>query len=284
MQLLLTKFLDKFEVFIVFYCYLFFILTVICLLGIFITVPRIARTAFPNVRQRLEKKNKPIPSLQQFIKGSIIQSLFVVIIMVLVGMIFAKQVNFHAPFFTSIFYGKNIIANLYRQIMPAIFGGIGGGLILIAAYYFVFIPILDEQTIKSMYSLRMKTGFWGRVLYGGVVEEIITRWGLQSFVTWLIFSIVGNLSAGVIYSAIIIVGIVFGLLHMPAYLAAGCKRSVAFFMLAIILNLWASIIFGWLFWQYGLLAAIVAHMLFHIIWWPFDLLSKKEGNKEGNIA
>jgi hypothetical protein len=39
----------------------------------------------------------------------------------------------------------------------------------------------------------------------------------------------------------------------------------------ISLNLWASLIFGWLFWQYGLLAAMLAHMLFHLVWWPFDL-------------
>jgi hypothetical protein len=37
------------------------------------------------------------------------------------------------------------------------------------------------------------------------------------------------------------------------------------------LNLWASLIFGWLFWQVGLEAAMMAHMLFHLVWWPFDL-------------
>jgi hypothetical protein len=39
----------------------------------------------------------------------------------------------------------------------------------------------------------------------------------------------------------------------------------------IVLNLWATLICGWLFWQYGLLAAIIAHMLYHLIWLPFDL-------------
>jgi hypothetical protein len=32
----------------------------------------------------------------------------------------------------------------------------------------------------------------------------------------------------------------------------------------------ASLIFGWLFWQVGLLAAMVAHVLFHLVWLPFD--------------
>jgi len=39
----------------------------------------------------------------------------------------------------------------------------------------------------------------------------------------------------------------------------------------ISLNLWAALIFDWLFWQYGLLSAILAHMIFHLVWLPFDL-------------
>jgi hypothetical protein len=66
-------------------------------------------------------------------------------------------------------------------------------------------------------------------------------------------------------------GLLFGLGHAPGYLAAGCQKTPMFFALMISLNLWASLIFGWLFWQYGLLAAMTAHMLFHLIWLPFDL-------------
>jgi hypothetical protein len=32
-----------------------------------------------------------------------------------------------------------------------------------------------------------------------------------------------------------------------------------------------SLIFGWLFWQYELVAAMIGHMLFHVVWYPFDL-------------
>ena len=44
-----------------------------------------------------------------------------------------------------------------------------------------------------------------------------------------------------------------------------------FLALMIVLNLWATLICGWLFWQYGLLAAMIAHMLYHLVWLPFDL-------------
>ena len=39
----------------------------------------------------------------------------------------------------------------------------------------------------------------------------------------------------------------------------------------IVLNLWATLICGWLFWQYGLLAVMIAHMLYHLVWLPFDV-------------
>jgi hypothetical protein len=44
-----------------------------------------------------------------------------------------------------------------------------------------------------------------------------------------------------------------------------------FFTAMISLNLWASLVFGWLFWQYGLLAAMTAHVVFHLVWLPFDM-------------
>jgi hypothetical protein len=40
--------------------------------------------------------------------------------------------------------------------------------------------------------------------------------------------------------------------------------------LMIILNLWATLICGWLFWQYGLLAAMLAVILYHLVWLPLD--------------
>jgi tellurite resistance protein TehA-like permease len=36
------------------------------------------------------------------------------------------------------------------------------------------------------------------------------------------------------------------------------------------LNLYVALIAGWLFWQYGLWAAVASHMILHLIWYPFD--------------
>ena len=69
----------------------------------------------------------------------------------------------------------------------------------------------------------------------------------------------------------VISGVIFGLLHIPNYVLTGARFSPALVGMMLFLNLWASVVFGWLFWQVGLLAAIGAHMLFHLVWYPFDL-------------
>ena len=76
-----------------------------------------------------------------------------------------------------------------------------------------------------------------------------------------------------IWGAIVISGILFGLGHAPGYLDAGYQKTPALFATMITLNLWEVLIFGWLYWQYGLLAAMVARSLFqfHLVWLPFDL-------------
>ncbi|MBU7047121.1 MAG: CPBP family intramembrane metalloprotease [Theionarchaea archaeon] len=122
-----------------------------------------------------------------------------------------------------------------------------------------------------MESLRMNLGLSGRILYGGIVEEILTRWGLQSVLIWLTGIITGGITPGTIIVSIIITGILFGLGHLPSYLGAGCRKTPLFIAFKIILNLWASLIFGWLFWHYGLVSAMIAHMLFHVVWYPFDV-------------
>jgi hypothetical protein len=51
--------------------------------------------------------------------------------------------------------------------------------------------------------------------------------------------------------------------------------------LMISLNLWASILFGWLFWRYGLLAAMLAHSIFHLLWVSLEMLHlRMAGGKE----
>jgi membrane protease YdiL (CAAX protease family) len=80
-----------------------------------------------------------------------------------------------------------------------------------------------------------------------------------------------SLTLSVFWAAIVVSGVLFGIGHLPSYRLAGCEVTPLFLGLMIVLNLWATLICGWLFWQYGLLAAMIAHMLYHLVWLPLDL-------------
>jgi hypothetical protein len=142
---------------------------------------------------------------------------------------------------------------------------------LLAAYYGFFRRRLDAETVQAVDGLRIKLGIWGRVLYGGVVEEVLMRWGLMTFLVWLGALLVGRPSAGVIWAAILVSGVLFGLGHAPSHVAAGARPTPMFFSAIVFLNLWAGTIFAWLYWHYGLEAAMIGHALFHLVWWPVDV-------------
>ena len=77
-----------------------------------------------------------------------------------------------------------------------------------------------------------------------------------------------------LWISILISGLVFAAGQVPAYLAAGCKSTRNFIYSLIGLSLYQSLLFGYLFWHYGLIAAIVTHMLFHLEWAVYEFLKK----------
>lgn len=254
----------------VFNWFLFICLFLVSVPGILITVPGAIKSMKERIMETVPE-GKKIPSMALITIVGILQSSVFVLIASAAGTYFTPKIGLSAPFFEAIVEGGKIWPALYPQLLPALFLGIGGALIFVAAYYYIARPRLDSVTVLKMESLRMDLGISGRVLYGGIAEEVLIRWGLLSFIAWIGMILSGGIDSPVMWGAIIISGIIFGLGHVPSYIGAGCRKTPGFFAFMIVFNLYASLIFGWLFWQYGLVAAMIGHMLFHIVWYPFDL-------------
>ena len=245
---------------------LFLVITAFCLPGILIVVPQ----SLNNVIKKMPP-DKKIPPRIVLYTVSTLQSVIFVAAAAAIGTALAYRVGLEAPFFEALSSGGDAWAALQPQLLPSLIGGIGGAAVFLAAYYLYYRPRLEADTLFYMEDMRMSMGIWGRVLYGGIAEETLTRWGLMTLLVWLGNLIAGEANAAVVWIAIVISGVLFGLGHLPGYLAAGCRRSPMLISLMISLNLGASLVFGWLFWQYGLAAAMIAHALFHVCWLPFDL-------------
>ncbi|MCZ4148477.1 hypothetical protein BZG21_28895, partial [Escherichia coli] len=91
---------------------------------------------------------------------------------------------------------------------------------------------------------------------GGITEEIIFRWGLLSLTMWGVLKLTPSETAA-FWISIFTTGILFGLAHLPGHLAKGCIPSPFLISSMILGNLWVSIVCGYLFWQYGIIAAIL---------------------------
>lgn len=248
---------------------LFITLIGVCIPGMLVALSNALNTMRRLARQRMPA-DQALPPLTVMFLASFLQSLLLVAVAAAVGTALAPRVGLQAPFFEALVAGQPLGEAVGPQILPALLLGVAGALVFVVAYYLYFRPRLDRQTVERMEELRNSTGAWGRVLYGGVVEEVLVRWGLMSLLAWLGTLLAGVPTPVVMWGAILVSGILFGLGHLPGYLAAGCRKTNMFLAAALTLNLGASLIFGWLFWQVGLLAAMVAHALFHLVWLPFD--------------
>ena len=143
-------------------------------------------------------------------------------------------------------------------------------MVFLVLYYRVFRPRMAAEDVAGTEQLRTSMGLLGRMLMGGVAEEVMFRWGVMSVMAWLAVSVVGMPADVGMWAAIVVAGLLFGLGHLPGAMAAGVKITKLIVVTAIVLNTLAALAFGWLFWQYGLLAAIVAHALLHAVWHPLE--------------
>jgi membrane protease YdiL (CAAX protease family) len=118
-----------------------------------------------------------------------------------------------------------------------------------------------------------RPGLAGRVsavLYGGIAEEIMMRFGVMTLLVWIGAALAPGPSAeqseAIVWSAIILSALLFGIGHLPkaaslgALDAAGVVRIVA-------LNGIAGVAYGWLYWRAGLEHAMLAHMATHAAFW-----------------
>ncbi len=111
------------------------------------------------------------------------------------------------------------------------------------------------------------------LLYGGITEELLLRWGLMSLFVWfgcLLAKRFSNQSAPacqpspvITWMAIVLAAILFGLGHLPA-LATSVTLTTLIILRTVLLNALGGLVFGWLFWRKNLESAMIAHAMTHV--------------------
>ena len=101
------------------------------------------------------------------------------------------------------------------------------------------------------------------LLYGGITEEILVRWGLLSLLAWLLLKLrlPGHVATWI---AVVAAALLFAAGHLPA-LAVAAELNAPLVIRTLLLNAVGGIAFGALFVRHNLEAAMLAHMAAHIV-------------------
>ncbi|MBL7480553.1 CPBP family glutamic-type intramembrane protease [Legionella bononiensis] len=240
---------------------LIIVLFCLCIPGVSIAMSRLIYFLLPQNSDVLKKR---------FSRFAVLQTLLMVFVMSFAGSVLSEQTGLNAPLLEAILAGKGGLDSFQSILFPTFLYTLVGTVIFFVFYYGIVGSILDEHSFQIMAKLRAALGIDGCVLYGGVVEEIIVRWGLMNVVAYFGLMFAKQKNNTVIVTSIILSGLLFAVGQVPAYIAAGCIASRRFLYSLVLLSLWQSLLFGFLFWYYGLVSAILGHMLFHLAWGYYD--------------
>jgi len=192
------------------------------------------------------------------------------------GLFVAHAIGLGAPSIEAILTGKSVkfLVSIFEIALP--FGIVAGAILLIADLFFLpyWPQAITDTSRKTTTRENLSASF-----YGGINEEIFMRLFGFSVLAW-IFSRIWHTSAGlptvaVFWTVNIIMAIVFGLGHLPALKGLVGKISPIMLTRTLVLNAPVGLICGWLFWTYGIEAAIVAHFSADIVYHVFGTIILK---------
>ena len=221
----------------------------------------------------LESLDLPIP-LPAVIALQILQSAVIFAIITFAGMFFASRVGLGTPILDSVIRGESV-SDKIRAILPISIGlGVIASLLIIGLEVLIFQPAFLKELGDSANTLSLQSAqpaAWKGFLasfYGGIVEEILLRLFVMSFLAWLGHFVSktqeGKPTSAVFWIANILAAVLFGLGHLPAT-AMLIPLTPLVITRAILLNGIGGVIFGWLYWKRGIEAAMLSHFSTDIV-------------------
>jgi membrane protease YdiL (CAAX protease family) len=193
----------------------------------------------------------------------LVQSGLLLALAVALGTRLAPAVKLVAPVFEALVARTGVWRALRPQLAPGLIGALAGGIVL----------LLFRQRAPSAVTSAVANGFdpslLVRVLYGGITEELLLRWGVMTLLLWIVAPGARRRGArpGRIAAAVAILGsaLLFGLGHLPTIVAYGGTLTPEVVLWTLTGNALFGIVVGVLFRRHGLEAAMLAHGFAHVV-------------------
>jgi Type II CAAX prenyl endopeptidase Rce1-like len=199
---------------------------------------------------------------------AVIQPSILVSLAVFAGTRLAPAIGLSAPAAEALAKGGSPGRALKPQIIPGLISGVATGIAIIVIWVLVK-SSLPEMFVTRAEKLSVIMPLLTRILYGGITEELLLRWGLMTFLVWVPWRLFqrgqGRPRPIIFWTAILTSAVLFGIGHLPMVSFLGVEFSVAIVMYVVIVNSLFGLIAGFLYWLRGLEAAIIAHMSVHLV-------------------
>ena len=210
-------------------------------------------------------------SLPVLILLSVLQSAVLLAITASLGLFFARKVGFTFPVLEQILSRSGNIQWKNFLRLPVALGILTGIAIIFGDYLFKLAGVVIDA--KYVTEVPLWKSFLA-AFYGGIAEEILLRLFLVSMLVWVFGKITRSKTplsrSGLVWSAITIATIFFGLGHLPVT-SVITELTPLVIGRAILLNGIAGLVLGWLYWKKGLEAAVVSHFsadIIILVIWP----------------
>ena len=199
---------------------------------------------------------------------SLVQPAVFIALAVLAVHFLAPKVGLTAPAAEAWAQGRPVLPALRPQWLPGLLGGLAGGaaIVLLAA---VLTPLLPPGAAERISAFGRIMPLPTRLLYGGVTEEVLLRWGLMSLLVWACWRAFlprhGRAPASCYHAAIFLSALIFGAGHLPVAFLLVPQPNAALVAFVILANGVFGLVAGYLYWRRGLESAVIAHMIAHVV-------------------
>lgn len=213
-------------------------------------------------------RKKPIKMpIEALLALSVLQNAILFSVLIGIGLTAAHQVGLGAPLIEAIIAGKGFTQAVSALLLPFVLGIFGGATLLLIDLR--FLPHFPEKLITTVKNTTQWENFTSS-FYGGINEELAMRLFGFSVIAWLL-SRIWHTSSGMPTTAVfmfanIIMAVVFALGHLPALKNLLGSITQIILLRTLILNIAIGLICGWVFWNYGIEAAIFTHFTADIVY------------------
>lgn len=170
----------------------------------------------------------------------------------------APRVGLGAPLLMAWLNGQRIGPLLLSLWLPAVGGGVLGAAWMVSLAMLVPDVLMASDPVLTL-------PLWIKLLYGGISAELLLHWGMMSMLLFALWRLMqpqgGAPRPWLVAVAVLLSALLFALSSLPSAVAllGGLTPQVLHFV--VWGNTVLGLLTGYIYWRYGLEAAVVTHLL-----------------------